>query len=314
MLTIDLMGDPHLAKSFVHGVPLHRRGEREEMVWQAFAVNLAATKADLHVCLGDLFDRAIVPYDAILRAADVYLHTAAEKPETQFIILRGNHDLLRDLERASAFDLFARLVASADNVTIVTDPVVVRNHLFVGYDPVTPLADRITEDHRGALAAFFHADTTGFGSNTNLIPLQKLASLGIDKVFNGHEHKATEFTRDGVDVTVFGSLQPFAHGEESDDTLYVTLPLAELNEAGDLQDKCVRILLAAGETVDQEIDCLQLTVKRVAEAAAEAEEVTLGEFDIEALFRRAFEDARVSDTLSNTMLQRFHDRRLSREA
>lgn len=314
MVSIDLMGDPHLSKTFVHGVPLHRRGEREELVWQAFEADLTATEADLHVCTGDLFHRAIVPYDAILRAADIYTRVAADKPDTQFIILRGNHDQLRDLERASAFDLFARLVAPVPSITIVTDPVMIEGHLFVGHDPVIPLADRITDAHRGAKAAFFHAETEGFGNDVNLIPFRKLADLNIPKVFNGHEHKAARFTRDGVDVTVVGSLQPFAHGEESDDTLYVSLTLAELEDAGDLRDKCVRILLEPGETLEQEIDCLQLTVKRVSEAAVDAGEVTLGEFDIEALFRQAFEEAGVSDTLTDTMLQRFHDRRLTGEA
>jgi len=42
--------------------------------------------------------------------------------------------------------------------------------------------------------------------------------------------------------------------------------------------------------------------------------VSLGEFDIEALFRQAFDEAGVSGTLTETMLQRFHDRRLTGEA
>jgi len=235
-MKINIMGDPHLGKVFHHGVPLHRRGEREAEIWRDFETNLQAVSTGRHVCLGDLFDRAIVPYDVILRAAEIYSNIAAQKPETQFIILRGNHDFLRDLERASAFDLFTRLVASATNITTVTDPVMIAGHLFVGYDPVMPLAERITEAHRGAMVAFFHAETEGYGNDFNLIPFQKLADLGIPKVVNGHEHKPGQFTRNGVDVTVVGSLQPFAHGEEINDNLYVTLPLTALEEAADLRN------------------------------------------------------------------------------
>lgn len=149
MTSIDLMGDPHLAKTFVHGVPLHRRGAREAMVWEAFTANLEAAEADVHVCMGDLFERPIVPYDAILRAADIYRKVASEKQQTQFVILRGNHDILaRDLERASAFDLFGRLVFDLPNITVVADTTMIDGNLFVSFDPVTPLADRVTEDHR----------------------------------------------------------------------------------------------------------------------------------------------------------------------
>ncbi|WP_439521603.1 metallophosphoesterase [Marivita sp.] len=313
MTTFGLMGDPHLAKSFVHGVPLHRRGDREAMIWEAFTANLESAEADLHVCTGDVFDRAIVPYDVLLKAADIYRKVASEKPQTRFVILRGNHDHLKDLERASAFDLFARLVSDLPNITIVTDPVMIEGSLFVGYDPIIPLTDRITEDHRGAKAAFFHAETEGYGTDFNVIPFGKLADLNIREVFNGHEHKPARFIKQGVGVTVVGSLQPFSHGEESDDALYVTLPLSDLETAGDLSNKSVRVLLEPGETLDQEIDCLQLTIKRRTEAEAELGEVTLGEFDIDALFKQAFSEAHVSEGLTDTMLHRFHERRLAGE-
>ena len=309
-MKLDLMGDPHLGKVFQHGVPLHRRSEREELVWEEFEHALSTTTADLHVCMGDVFDRAIVPYDVILRAADLYRSAALRRPETTFVILRGNHDVLRDLERASAFDLFARLI-DLPNIRIVTDPVMIEGYLFVGYDPVVPLSDRITEDFVGAKAAFFHADIDGFGNEFNVIPTKALSAIGIARAYTGHVHKPSRFIRDGVDVEVVGSLQPFAHGEEIDDALYVTLSLVELEAAGDLSQKCVRVLLEPGETLEQEIDCLQLTVKRLAGAETSDAVVSMGEFDIDALFRQAFRESGVSDAMTETMIERFHERRLS---
>ena len=119
---ITLMGDAHLGRSFIHGVALSRRGEREEMVWRDFAANLAAAKPGLHVSMGDLFDKAIVPYEVIARAAKLYRQAAEAKPQTRFVVLRGNHDVRRDLEKISAFDLFALLVRDIPTIFVVSGP------------------------------------------------------------------------------------------------------------------------------------------------------------------------------------------------
>jgi hypothetical protein len=91
-------------------VPLHRRGDREKMVWADFERSVSETSADVHINLGDLLDRPVVPYDVIVRAARIYAQAAQHRPETQFLILQGNHDVSRDLERVSAFDVFAEIV------------------------------------------------------------------------------------------------------------------------------------------------------------------------------------------------------------
>lgn len=57
---INLTGDPHLARAFRTGVPLHRLGDREEMVWQDFQQQLE-TSAEVTIILGDLFDKFVVP-------------------------------------------------------------------------------------------------------------------------------------------------------------------------------------------------------------------------------------------------------------
>lgn len=99
--TIDLLGDAHLGKPFIHGVPLHRRGDREKMVWADFERSVSQTPADFHINLGDLLDRPIVPYDVIVRAPRTYIRAAEREPETQFLILQGNHDVSRDLDTLS---------------------------------------------------------------------------------------------------------------------------------------------------------------------------------------------------------------------
>lgn len=312
MTKIDRLGDPHLGRSFIHGVPLHRRGEREKLVWKQFRASLLETTADLHVNMGDLFDKAIVSYDTIIEAAKAYNAAAARRPDTTFVIMKGNHDLLRDLERNSAFDLFCRLLFHP-NIRTVVSPVVIENRLFVPYDPITPTAELIKPEHKGCIEAYGHWDTDGFGSTHNVIPTKQLAEIGITTAYTGHVHLPTRFKRDGVDVTVVGSMQPYAHGEEADNSLYITLSLDQLEAATDLKDKCVRVVLQPDEMLEDQIDCLQLTVKRLTSEEDEAPTVTLGDFNFEALFRQAFADEGVGTETTQKMIDIFNEKRLTNE-
>jgi hypothetical protein len=61
-------------------VPLHRRGDREKMVWADFERSVSETSADIHINLGDLLDRPVVPYDVIVRAARIYAQRPSITP------------------------------------------------------------------------------------------------------------------------------------------------------------------------------------------------------------------------------------------
>ncbi len=307
--TIELLGDAHLGKPFIHGVPLHRRGDREKMVWADFERSISATSADVHINLGDLLDRPIVPYDVIVRAARIYAHAAQHHPEAQFLILQGNHDVSRDLERVSAFDVFAEIVWGMPNVRVVREPSAIDGLLLVPFDPVTPTAELIEELGTSAEIAFGHWDVESFGDDHNLIPTKLLAELGVSRAFTGHVHKPDRFTRDGVDVVVVGSLQPFSHGEGP---MYVTLSLDEARQVDPLtiKDRCIRVQLELGETYDLELDCLQLTLQRLS-SEEEPETVTLGDFDLAALFKRAFDQCGVSADLRATVLGKYDDLRVT---
>jgi DNA repair exonuclease SbcCD nuclease subunit len=307
--TIELLGDAHLGKPFIHGVPLHRRGDREKMVWADFERSISETCADVHINLGDLLDRPVVPYDVIVRAARIYAHAGQCHPETQFLILQGNHDVSRDLERVSAFDVFAEIVCGIRNIKVVREPIVIDGLLLVPFDPVTPTAELIKEFGTAAQIAVGHWDVDSFGDDHNLIPTKLLAELGVSRAFTGHVHKPDSFTRDGVDVVVVGSLQAFSHGEGP---MYVMLSLDEARQADPAatKDKCVRIQLQPGEIYDVELDCLQLTLQRLS-SEDEPETVTLGDFDLAALFTRAFDHSGVSADLRATVLGKYDDLRVT---
>jgi DNA repair exonuclease SbcCD nuclease subunit len=297
-LRIFALGDPHLGRSFLNGTPLHRRGERERLVWQDFQRALdRAADCDLHICLGDLFDKWIVSFDLILNVADAY-RKAAMTHRCQFFILKGNHDWTRDLERRSAFDVFTALVADVENITIVTDMLEVSGLVLYPWHPLWDVKERLAVSNAKIL--FGHFDTE-FGDH-NMVPTK----LDFERIYTGHVHKRDRFTRDGTEVVIVGSLQPYAHGEETDDSLYITLRPKDIPAAGDLRNKCVRIL----GHFDGDIDCLQITYKQEKTTDdGQLEQVTLGDFDMDKLFAEAFAEAGVSAERTEAVLGQYQAKR-----
>lgn len=292
-VSVELMGDPHLGKRFVNGVPLHRRGEREKMVRDDFARSLLAGRdADLHVCMGDLFDKAVVPYEVILDAADTYETIASKNPHTRFVVLRGNHDQGRDLEARTAFDMFARMVEGVSNIEVVYTSIFIMhwNLAFFPWCGTGTLEEEVRKlKGTDVAAAFFHADVDPRNGPENLIPTEALAELGITRAFTGHDHKPRRFEREGVDVTVVGSLQPFAFGEQVDDKLYVTISYDEAKtDPSCYKDKVVRVDLRKGEARDLDLDCLQLVYRSEEEKQETEAKVELGDFDLERLAGEVF--------------------------
>ena len=300
-MRIFVLGDPHLGRAFHHGVPLHRRGERERMVWADFQAALAsAVGCDLHICLGDLFDKWIVSFDLILNTAEAYRKAAKDNPGCLFFILKGNHDWTRDLERRSAFDVFAALVADVPNITIVKDMLHLAgtNIVLYPWHPLWDAKEKLAVSNAKIL--FGHFDTE-FGDH-NMIPTE----LNFERIYTGHVHKPDRFNRHGTEVVIVGSMQPFAHGEEIDDSLYITLRPEEIPAAGDLTNKCVRIV----GPFDGSIDCLQLTYKQEKKTDdGQLEQVTLGDFDMDRLFAEAFAEAGVSAERTSLVLGQYQAKR-----
>jgi DNA repair exonuclease SbcCD nuclease subunit len=254
------------------------------MVWKQFEDSVINTKADIHICVGDIFDSWLVSYDVILRAALTYLR--APLHDTEFVVIKGNHDLSRDLERSAAYDVLKVILDG--KVEFIDEPRQIGDMGFVPWSPLTldltPIAKCRT--------VFGHWDVEAFGDTTNLIPTKQLAEFGIKKAYTGHDHKARKLTRDGVNVTVVGSMQPYAHGEESDAKLYVTVPYSKVIEDPTIyHDKCLRVLLDQGDVFDIELDCLQLTLKYEDDGTIEEQQaVQLGDFDMGKLFTQVFDE------------------------
>lgn len=329
-LKVEILGDPHLGRRFVRGVPLHRRGEREGMVWASFMASLQqAEGAHVHICMGDLFDKSYVDYTVIDRAVEGYRWAAEAFPETQFIILQGNHDIFKDMDRRSAFDIFKRCFGDLENVIIADRPMF---HLTngAGYENLYGLAlvpwhpvftaGEQTEMALGGIAknptaVFGHFDVDPIAGTHNLVPIELLKKFEVKKVFTGHVHKSETFVRDGVEVIVTGSMQPYAHGEEVDNQLYITLSKLEADHIREevTRDRCVRVVLEPGEIFDRELDCLQLTIKRLNEKGEEIPEidVDLGDFNIDNLMAESLQELGIDRSIASALTTKFQEMRLA---
>jgi predicted phosphodiesterase len=295
---IMVLGDPHLGRKFKTGVPLHRIGEREALQWAQFREGLLDHKGETHINMGDLFDRFIVPPEVVLMAADIYRSAAKKHPLCDFVVREGNHDVSKDSDRASSFDLFERLVEDSQNIFVVrNEPLVLNGFGFVPYHAFKPTVDLVSALPRGLEAVFGHWDIVDFGGD-NVIPTKLMADQGVKLAVSGHDHVARTERFHGVDVIVTGSMQPYTHAEDNNGEWYVTLTLDEL-EPEAVKDKNVRILLREGETLPADLDCLSLTAKRVT-SEEEKLEVDTSDFDsvdMKDLLARTLEGLSCKDRL-----------------
>lgn len=277
MSDFTVLGDAHLGRRFTTGVPLHRIGDREALVWADFEKSLADVITPLHVNLGDIYDKFVVPPEIVIRSALLYRAAAEAKPLTTFVVIRGNHDVSRDLVKQSSFELFELLVEGVANIVIVSsEPLVQGNYGFVPFDPFKSAVEQIRLLPDGLDRIFTHFDYVDWGGD-HVLPTALLAEKGILKVTNGHDHLARIEKRHGVEVTLHGSLQPYTHAEDADGLFYKTVTLDELVTL-DTTNLNIRVLLQPGEVLPEDIDCLSLTAKKL-QGSLEETSIDTEEFD-----------------------------------
>lgn len=300
-----LIGDVHAGRTFKTGVPLERLGEREITIFDSLAQALKPTlgKDTRHYCviMGDLFDKFVVSNETLATIYNV-LYMASWDVES-ITILRGNHDGSRDTNLISSFYILKRLCSRIPNITFVDGdtPLVTTinniNHCYFGYHPFVSakaMAEALPS-LSGISIAYGHWDITAHGEDThNLIPIETLKEKGITSVYTGHIHKHQKLQMSGINVTVVGSMQPYAHGEESaDDPLYQTFYADEAKgmleeDAAIFHMTNLRVLLRADDVWDVDrVDCLSLVFKRI-EGDRSVEDIAVGydDFSSEAIFNK----------------------------
>jgi len=280
--TFKLIGDPHIGRKFKTGVPVHRLGERETSVKNQLYAEVASTDNTPVIVMGDLFDTYSIPDELTLWVSET-LNEATQWKEVY--VLRGNHCVSRDAEKRGSFDVLERLCPKVVFVKGVWEIQLENGYLALfGYDAFKSATELASSLQQGAnyLAAFGHWDLTSHGSDFNLVPTEVFAELKIPVAYTGHIHKAQTIERHGVTVHAVGSMQPYAHGEQAEgDPLYQTLTLDEFNARNpeDFLDVNLRILLKGDEVFDQQVDCLSLVFKHIADDETEPLDVAYDSFD-----------------------------------
>jgi DNA repair exonuclease SbcCD nuclease subunit len=323
-LKIELLGDPHLGKKFRNGVPLDRRGDREKTQWADFEASLRNKDCDIHVCMGDIFEDTVVPYEVVMRTAMMYRQACKAHPDRPYVLIRGNHDASRDLERTSAFDILLAMLHECQNFVGVSEHLVMRYvegpdeevtvMAFIPWHPIRTSVEMANDAPDGDIA-FGHWDVVTVHDDHNRIPTEVLAMKGYKKVITGHDHLRRWLVIDNTDVFVTGSMQPYSHAEDPDGNLYVTLTLEELKaiDVATLVNKCVRVKLQKGETFSENINCLQLTCMREDQSDDDVVDVSVEfeEFDFNKLAAAAYAEAGVDPTFVEKANRKIDDARLS---
>ena len=300
-MKVVLLGDVHLGKRFQHGVPLHRRGDRERMQWADFETSLNQ-ECDLHIQVGDLFDSFYVPFSVIFRAAMLYREAAKTKT---CVLIRGNHDASRDADKVSAFQIFTELVRPHGVLVADEHPIGIGDYCFIPWHPFKNAIEMLPDDLTGKIAVGHWDVVMG---DTNQIPAAELKARGAVSAITGHDHNARELEIDGLLITVTGSMQPYSHSEDPNELIYVTRTFADL---GDVKDKAVRLVLADGEELREPIDCLQLQIVRQREEL-ELEEVEFEAFDFRELFEEACRQVELSESMAVIAFGKVEEARAAR--
>lgn len=323
---VYLLGDPHLGKKFTTGVPLHRRGDREQMQREQFEDEVIGLKPGrhFHVCMGDLFDKFTVANHWVEFAYQTYRQASIQNPSIQYIVLQGNHDASRDKSLISSFQIFAELCKNLPNVRVLTKhPIFEKydglNFLFVPWVPFQTTEELLHLEFQvlgkarhTPFCAFGHWDKESHGEDVsaNLIPFEMFDDC-CDGVITGHYHKPERIVKKNMEVFITGSMQPYAHGEERSDNpdpMYQThsrqfvLDCLE-QDKNYFENKVLRIALEENEPPLADINCFALTHTRSKNLDDEDADldVDVDSFNLQQLFHSIMGDKGVPEELTREL-------------
>lgn len=310
---IQTVGDVHLGRVYVNGVPLHMRGQMENLQREKFKDLLATGGVEYTVLVGDLFDSFVVDPSDVDFAANALLAAARTSANRRFVVLGGNHDESKDLTRVSSFDNFKLIVKEAKlpNVTIVEEPTVIDDMGFISWSArysAKELAEKLPS--RKLHAVFGHWDVVlpSHANHYNMVPTEQLKAI-TTKIVTGHVHRPDVIERDGIEIILTGSVIPLAHGEElPEDEMFYTITRKDYDEDPKKYDrKFVRFILGEDEDLP-EGDFLQIKayVKPTKTSIDTNEPTESVEFDVAKLLSKYLTDNEVSDKKAAEVVERFN--------
>lgn len=322
--TVTFIGDPHFGKKF-SDVPLHRKGEREQMQLDTLKAQLAEP-SDIKIMVGDLFDTYNVSNDVLLDVFLAFKEAAEDQPKSSFLLMSGNHDISRDAEATHSFDILEKMLSKFSQIfvfkkiTPYIETSTTKGDISILLCPYSAFSSAMAETEPYKNKHFDlvvgHWDMVSFGDDHNVIPIHNIATMDSPLVVTGHEHTADDFfvlptisgyakTHHGaygaIRIVKTGSMMPYSHGEDPTGEIYVTQTLEQIaarleEDPAYYHNKAVRIVLAPGEQQPEVLDCLQLSIKRIQLDDAESLEVKMDDdFSFKSIFDETFKENDVSD-------------------
>lgn len=322
---IGLIGDPHLGRKFETGVPLDRRGEREESQWEQLEAELNTEGLDVAIIVGDVFDQFAVPNAVVMRFFKLVMDAYDNNPDLYIVVIRGNHDASRDVDKVSSYAILARMIESGDRLIITEDaPEILEFHdsvLRIGLLPWHPfinsreMAEFLTKDGYEFDMVVGHWDRVTFDDEPhNCIPLAELRPY-CKFLVSGHDHNACEYEMGDVKILYTGSMQPYSHGEDQDGERYITMSLEEVRAkvAEDptfFHDKALRVALKSGEKVDFPIDAWAITTKLIQNNGEDFVDISIQteSFDTIDVIVRCLTKNEVSQTITDRVVAMYKER------
>lgn len=289
-LDFVMVTDTHFGRVFKEGIPLDRRGEYENKIYDDFMNFLqekGANKTVIHA--GDLFDSPFVNNDVLMKVYQILSDCCY--PLSHYYFIAGNHDLSKDESKqgCTSFHILSKLLEYRSNIHFIEEtPEIVENGLLLVPYSHFKTAEQLVNDGLNIKvnAVIGHFDD----------PVPPTLAFFNGKKFSGHFHKR-HITNDGT--FFIGSLYPIAFGEETDDSFMETMTLEEYNkrDESELKDKRIRILLKDGEELPTEFSCLQLIGKKEKTEDVDIEVKSDVDFDFKSLFMDCVKDTNMAEEL-----------------
>lgn len=291
---LRLLGDPHIGRAFT-GLNKPAREFMIEQQWAAIHKSLnQVDEGDLHVCMGDLFDKPKVSNEDLWEVANMYGNAIYDNPGVTYMVLAGNHDLSKDTNKVSSLMLLDSMVPE---LCVIMDTTVQKmgkkQYLFLPYSPFGHISYSIFKGERYD-GVFTHGNTGNYGNeNIEVLNLDEISKL-TNTLYNGHEHVPCEKKHGSLKIINVGSMLPYNFAEDREGKYFVERDEANLDRFG-WKNKIVRVLYEdQPPEMPNFTDALQVTLRKK-KSEAEVTEVELeDEFDLKTVYDKAMKEHKVS--------------------
>ena len=114
-----LITDTHFGRTFKEGIPLDRRGEYENRIYEDFVNFLESSTKRTIIHAGDLFESPFVSNDVLMRVYQILRDHC--QPLTHYYFIAGNHDLSKEesKQHCTSFRILSALLENISNIHFI---------------------------------------------------------------------------------------------------------------------------------------------------------------------------------------------------